>query len=286
MRGRVLTALGITSVLVVAPGLAQGRARTLKLATLIPSGSFWDRSLREMAADWEEASGGEVILRIYPGGVAGDDGDMVRKVRIGQLQAATVTVAGLTEIDPAFALFEVPMFFDSYEELFHVIEQLQPEFEARLEDKGSKLLHWAHGGWIHFFTTEPVEDLAAFRERRVFVWAGNDRMTALWRKHGFEPVPLAATDVLVGLETGLFHTFPSTPIASLSLQWFRSAPYMIDLGLAPLVGATIVDLESWRAIDPAYRSQLEAASEQAGIVMAAEIPGEEQTAIVAMESAA
>lgn len=258
-------------------------AQTVKLATLIPEGSFWDRALRDMGAGWERLTGGGVELRIYPGGVAGDDPDMIRKLRIGQLQAATVTVTGLTEIDPAFALFEIPGFFDSYEELFHVLDALEPELERRLLERGFRLLHWGHGGWIYFFSTRRAATLAELQDLRVFAWAGNDRMTTLWREQGFRPVALAATDILPGLETGLFETLPTTPIAALSLQWFRSAPYMTDLPLAPLLGATIIDERAWQRLPADHHPALLAAAADTGTLFAREIPDEERKALTEMQ---
>jgi TRAP-type C4-dicarboxylate transport system substrate-binding protein len=260
-----------------------GAAQTLKLATLIPPGSFWDHALRDMGAEWEAATAGQVRLRIYGGGVAGDDPDMIRKLRIGQIQAATVTVSGLTEIDPAFAIFEVPMFFASYEELLHVLSELEPELERRLLAKGFRLLHWAQAGWIHFFVTRRVSSLDEFRDLKVFVWAGSDRMTRLWRRHDFRPVALAATDILAGLETGLFEALPTTPIAALSLQWFRSVPYMIDLPLAPLIGATIIDERAWQTTPRGYREALLVAAASTGARFAEGIPPEEIKAIAEME---
>jgi TRAP-type C4-dicarboxylate transport system substrate-binding protein len=236
-----------------------------------------------MAAQWQSATDGQVQLRIYAGGVAGDDADMIRKIRIGQLQAATVTVSGLTEIDPAFALFEVPMFFASYDELFHLLSELGPELESRLLAKGFRLLHWGHGGWIHFFTTRPVASLEELRELRMFVWAGNDRMNALWLEHGFRPVPLAATDIMMGLETGLFQALPSTPIAALSLQWFRSAPHMLDLPLAPLLGATLIDERAWQRLPEGHHQALLTAAADTGALFAKQIPTEERRAIAEME---
>jgi TRAP-type C4-dicarboxylate transport system substrate-binding protein len=276
---RGLLLLALAAALAASPAAGQ----TVKLATLVPEGSFWDRALRDMGAEWERVTGGDIRLRIYAGGVAGDDPDLVRKLRIGQLQAATVTVTGLTEIDPAFAVFEIPGFFESYEELFHVLAALEPELERRLQARGFRLLHWGHGGWVYFFSTEATTTLRALQDLRVFVWAGNDRMTGLWRRHGFRPVALAATDVLTGLETGLFQTLPTAPIAALSLQWYRSAPYMTDLPLAPLLGATIIDERAWQRLPEARHSALLAAAADTGKLFAEEIPAEERKAIVEMQ---
>jgi len=282
-RSRPVLILAITTTIFLSPLHAASR-HTIKLATLIPSGSVWDKTLKTMGAEWKEATDDRIQLRIYAGGVAGDDPDLIRKMRIGQLQAATVTVTGLTEIDPAFALFEIPMFFDSYDELFRVLEALEPELRDRLADKGFRLLHWGHAGWVYFFTAKPATTLEEFRKLGVFVWAGNDEMTALWRDRGFRPVPLAATDILTGLKTGMFDALPSTPIAALSLQWFRSAPNMLDLGITPLLGATIITEKAWQRIDPADQRALTAAADRAGEAFASEIPKQDAKAIQEMQA--
>ncbi|MGB5999995.1 MAG: TRAP transporter substrate-binding protein DctP, partial [Thermoanaerobaculia bacterium] len=124
-------------------------ATVIKLATLVPDGSVWDKALKEMGADWKESSDGRVTLRIYPGGVAGDEPDVVRKMRIGQIQAASLTVTGLSEIDPAFKVFTIPLFYDSYEELLFVLEAMEPYLAAKLEARGFVFVHWGHAGWVH-----------------------------------------------------------------------------------------------------------------------------------------
>ena len=99
----------------LAPPTVWAAPRTLiKMATLAPDGSAWDKALKGMGADWRRLTDGEVTLRIYPGGTAGDEADVVRKMRIGQLDAAGITVVGLTEIDAAFEAFGIPLLFDSY----------------------------------------------------------------------------------------------------------------------------------------------------------------------------
>ena len=111
------SALLIFTLVLPALAAAPAEARVVvKMATLAPDGSVWDDLLSEMGAEWQEATGGEVALRIYAGGVAGDEPDLIRKMRIGQLHAAALTIGGLSELDPAFQIFEIPMFLESYGE--------------------------------------------------------------------------------------------------------------------------------------------------------------------------
>ncbi len=133
---RILPSLALVSLLLslAVPAFAQ-RPTIVKLATLVPERSVWGL-LRDLTEEWKEITDGQVVARIYPGGVAGDDPDIVRKMRIGQLQAATITVTGLAEIDEAFNVFSIPLFYESYEEYFYVLHSLEPVLRERLEAEG------------------------------------------------------------------------------------------------------------------------------------------------------
>jgi TRAP-type C4-dicarboxylate transport system substrate-binding protein len=256
---------------------------TFKLASLAPDRSVWASVLSEMGAGWKEATDGRVTLRIYPSGVAGDDPDVVRKMRIGQLQAGTITQAGLTEIDSAFNLFNTPLFFESYEEYFYVLEQIQPALEKILNDKGFVLLHWAHGGWVHLFATKRVESVADLKRLKLFVWAGSDRMVRWWKDAGYKPVPLAFTDVATSLQTGMIEAMPNTPLAALSFQNYRSTPYMLGLGFAPFLGATLVTTKAWERLDVSDRKAIRASVEKAAERFRTEVPEQDAEATTEME---
>jgi TRAP-type C4-dicarboxylate transport system substrate-binding protein len=271
-------ALAFAAALLAAPPLAAQKT-TIKLATLVPDGSVWHRILKDMGAAWSRDTAGRVTLNIYPGGVAGDEPDMVRKMRIGQLQAATLTVTGLSEIDDSFGVFQVPMFYDSYAELDAVVGKLAPVLRERLDAKGFVLVHWGHAGWVHLFSTKPVRSLDDLKKTKLFVWAGADRMVQWWKANGFQPVALAATDILTGLQTGMIEALPTTPLAALSLQWFRSTPYMLDIGLAPLVGGTVVTKKAWEKLSPEDRAKLLAAGLAAERRLQQEVPAQDAKAV-------
>lgn len=258
-------------------------AQTLKLATLAPQGSIWDQTIRAMGDRWSKETSGRVQLKIYAGGVAGDESDALRKTRAGQFQGLAITVAGLTEIDPAFNVFQIPLFFESFDELSFVLEKLRPALEARLEAKGYVLLHWGHGGWIHLFSRQPIRTLEDLKAQKLFVWAGDDATVQSWRKNGYQPVALAATDILLGFQTKMIDVVPTTPIAALSLQWFRQTPFMMGLGLAPLVGGVVVSKPAWDRIGGEDRAKLEQAAAAAEAELEREVPKQDRAAIEQMK---
>lgn len=282
MRPLRLLALSIALAVWATPTTARA-ATAVKLATLVPERSVWGNVLRQMGDQWKRVTGGRVEMRIYPGGVAGDDPDIVRKMRIGQLHAGTLTVTGLSDIDRAFNVFGIPLFFESYEEYFFVVERLEAALKERLESNGFVFLHWGHGGWVHLFTTKPLRTVDDLRRLKLFVWAGNDRLVGWWKDHGYRPVPLALTDVVTALQTGMIEALPATPLAALSFQWFRSTPHMLELGFAPLIGATVMTRRGWEQLSAADQQAILEVSQQAAAGFRVEVPAQDAAAIAEME---
>ncbi len=266
-------------VLVAGPAVAQ----VVKVASLVPEGSVWDKAMRDLGAQWAAGTQNRVTLRVYPGGVAGDEPDFVRKMRIGQIQAAAVTTAGLANIDPAFNVFNIPMFFTSYPELYATLDKLEPMLKARLEAKGFVLLAWGHGGWVYFFTKNPVATVEALHKTKLFFWAGDDEMVALWKKLGFQPVPLSANDVMPSLQTGMIDAYPTTPLLGLSLQWYRQTPNMVGIGMAPLVGGLVITKSAWAKIAAPDRAQILSACARFERRLEVEVPRQDTTAVAEMK---
>ena len=283
---QVLGALALLLAMTLALPAPRAHAQTnvIKLATLVPDGSVWHKVLRDMGDEWARGTTSRVGLKIYPGGVAGDEPDMVRKMRIGQIQGAALTITGLADIDDAFNVFATPIMFDSYAELFYVLDKMEPVLKQRLEAKGFVLTNWGHGGWVYFFSKQPIATLADLKKAKMFAWAGDDRMVQSWKTSGFHPVALAATDILPGLNTGMIDLLPTTPLAANSLQWFRQVPYMADAGLGPLVGGLVITKSAWNKISPADRAIVEKACQKAETRLMRDVPAQDSTSVREMQS--
>lgn len=280
--GRLILILALLSVLWLWP-VAAAEKVVLRLATLAPSGSLWHEVLKQMDADWRKATDGRVSLNIYAGGIQGDEPTTIRKMRFNQIQAAALTATGLGDIDPTLNVLTIPMFFQSDKELWHVLERLTPTLKAHLETKGIVLLSWGHGGWAHVFSKRPVHAVKDLKNLKLFTSAGDDRMVQWYKQNGFQPVPLALTDMLTSLQTGMIEAIPATPLAALSFQWYKHTPSMLDVPLGPLVGATVVTQRAWNELAQADREKLLAAAERAGKRLWAEVPHRDTSAVAEME---
>jgi TRAP-type C4-dicarboxylate transport system substrate-binding protein len=179
-------------------------------------------------------------------------------------------------------VFGMPRFYASYEELFHVTHAIEPVLAARLEKQGFIFLGWGHAGWINLFTKEPVRTPADLQRLKLFAWAGDNRMVQWWKSHGYQPVPLASTDIMTGLTTGMIEALPTTPLAALTLQWYRPTPYMLDLGVAPFVGATVVTKRAWAGISPADQKILREVAQGMERRLQQAIPAQDRKAVEEM----
>jgi TRAP-type C4-dicarboxylate transport system substrate-binding protein len=282
MSGRLRTVL-VLGLLGLATGPAQAQSVAIKLATVVPDQSIWDTQLKRMAGEWSQVTGGRVTVSVFSGGAQGDEASVLRKLRLDALQAAALTGVGLAAIDPAFNVFSIPFFLGSYDELNAVATALTPTLRQRLEAKGFVLLNWGHGGWLQVFSTRPVKSVADLKGLKLYTAAGDDRMTQLYKANGYTPRPMAMTDVLTGLTTGMIEGLPTPPGAALAFQWNRQTRYMLDIGLAPVVGATVVTRKTWQRIPDADRAALTASAMSVEARLQTDVPKQDALAVILMQ---
>ena len=235
------------------------RKVVVKMATLAPQGTDVHGMLLEIGQEWKKITKGKVRLKIYPGGVVGDERDMVRKIRIGQIHAAAMTSEGLSEIAPEFAGFFIPLAFQNYEDIEKVKESLFPDLKLKMNNSGFELLSLNDFGWVHWFSKETIKTPSDLKKQEFFTWAGDFRWEEIWKKAGYSPVPLASTDILSGLQTGLINAIPTMPIYALTQQSFGIANNMLDLKWGVVMAGIIFDSKIWNRIPTKYHKEMQSA---------------------------
>lgn len=277
--------LGLLAVLAAPALFGQTPAKrvVMKLATLAPNGSSYHRILLNMGTKFAGIPGG-ADLKVFAGGISGGEAEIVMKLKIGQLDAALVTANGLADIDRAVqSLQAMPMLFRSLDEVEYIAGKLRPQLDKKLRDKGFVALVWLDAGWVRFFSKAPIEHPNDLKKMKVFTWSGDTKVFDIYKSTGFQPVSLETNDILPMLSTGMINAVPLPPIVALSTQLYRTAPYMLDLNWAPLVGALVVTERSWNKLTPAAQTAMARAAAEAGQQMKAANRAETIAAIDAMK---
>jgi TRAP-type C4-dicarboxylate transport system substrate-binding protein len=258
---------------------------TIKLGTLAPAGSTWHEILKEMGQRWEQASGGQVKLRVYAGGTQGSEGDMVRKMGIGQLQASSISNIGMHDVLPEPQMLSLPMFFTDEAEVECAFAKSRARIEAAFEAKNYVVLQWSRIGAMSMFCDKPFRTPAemAAGNAKVFAWEGDPKSVDAWRAAGFRPVVLSSTDVVPSLQTGMIDCITNVPLYILTTRLFEKANHMVDLPWGFIYGATIVRKDAWEKIAPETRTKLQAIAVELGAKVDVEVRRLNVDAVAAMK---
>ena len=236
----------------------------LKFATLAPSGSTWMVLLEEWAAEVRERSNGRLAFKFYPGGVQGDEPDVLKKMRFGQVHGGAFSGHGIGEMYSPARVLELPFLFDNFAEIDHVREQFTPRFEAGFRANGYELLGWMEVGFVHIFSQQPVDSVESLKSRRVWLWQGDPMGRAFFHASGISPVPLSIIDVFTSLSTGLIDTVYSTPLASIALQWFTKTDYVTATPLTNAMGALVVSTRFYERLPRDLQALLKETGRETG----------------------
>ena len=256
----------------------------LKVATVAPRNSVYHRVLQEMGETWRAAEGAGARFTVYTDSAQGPEAETVRRMRIGQLQASMLSVVGLSEIDDSVsALQKIPLMFRSWGEVDHVREHLRPELEKRLRAKGFVVLFWGEGGFVQFFSKEPLTMPEQYKSSRIFAWAGDNPQVSLMKTLGYRPVVLELSDILPSLQTGMIDTVPAAPLWALVGQFDRTASHMLRVNWVPIVGAVVMTAKAWDGLSAAGRDALAKAAAEAGEKLRAGRAARDDETVQAME---
>jgi TRAP-type C4-dicarboxylate transport system substrate-binding protein len=279
-RRALLASLSATLAL---PRLAPASAAAPRFATLAPRGSVYHRALQEVGEAWRRAANAPSAFTVYPGGIDGDELDIVREMRIGQLDGGMISVVGLSAIEPgASALQYMPLVFRSWEEVDAVSRRLRPLLEQRIAERGFVVLYWGEAGWVRFFTKSAAVRPRDFQRLKIFSWSGTPQQVELMRSLGYQPVALETNDVLPGLQTGMIDAVPTIASWALAAQIDHVAPHMLDMRWVPIVGAALITRKTWDGMTPAVQQAVRAAAAVATETLRAERERADQAAIEAM----
>ena len=243
-------------LITVSPVGGGSKTMVIKIATLAPEGSPWIEIFNELNDEVRKETDGGVRFKIYPGGVLGDEKDMIRKMYVGQIHGAVLTSAGLSSIFSEMDVFQIPFLFESYDEVDFVLKKMHGFFRKNFEKKGYILPAWSEGGFIRLMSTVPISSLDDLKKAKVWTWEDAPMAKAIFDAAGVSAIPLSLPDVLVGLQTGLVEVVYAPPGGAISLQWFTKTKYMTDVPLIYLIGGIVIKKDLFNKLSPAHQQVL------------------------------
>ena len=250
LAGLALLAAGLLSS--VAAPEARAQAKVIAVATLAPDGSSWMKLIREWASNIEKRAPG-VKFKFFAGGVAGDERDAVRKMKLGQLQGAALTATGIGLIQPQVRVFEAPFMWKDVTEMDGVRAALDGDIRRLMEEKGYVLLNWGDVGPVHLFTNIEVKSKDDLPKLKMWQWGDDPVVKGLFAAMGLKGVNLGVPDVLPSLQTGLIDACYGSPLSTLALQWNTKIKFMTRMAVSYAIGAQVITKATWDGLGPAVQ---------------------------------
>ena len=255
-----LTALvGVASTAELAA--AQSKVE-LRMATLAPSGSRWEKTLSEGGEKVKKATDGRVSIKYYADAGQGDERDYIRKINQGQLDGAAVTSVGLAMIDESIRVLELPMMFESVEELDYVRGKMWKYFQKKFEKKGFQLGEEGDVGWVYFLSKNKVSTLADLKGQKVWMWGDDEVVQETFKVLGISGVPLGVPEVDANLTSGKINAAYGPPLAAMTLGWANKVKYMTSMPMSYAIGATVIRLDALKSVSKDDMKKVEKVTKQ------------------------
>jgi len=230
--------------------VSAGEKVVIKMATIAPKGSNFMNTYEEIVRQIKARTKGEVEVRIYWGGVQGDEKDVFRKIKLGQLHGGGFMGPGLGEIVPEVRVTEVPYFFKNYDEVAYVRTALRDYMNRRFEEKGFVVLGWMDLGFVYTFSKVPLTSIEVARKQKWWTLADEPIGRETFKALGISPISLSITDVATSLSTNMIDAANTTPYGAVAFQWYSRFKYIGEFPTTNINGATIVSKKVWDRISP------------------------------------
>ncbi|MBL8602437.1 MAG: TRAP transporter substrate-binding protein DctP [Myxococcales bacterium] len=238
------------------PGTAPAAARVLSLATLAPAGSTWMRGLDAMNRELRRRTGNAVSFRFYPGGLQGDESEVIRKMRSGRLDSGVFTGTGLSNIYRPTAAFMLPGMFPNQEAMERARAALAPDIETAFQGEGFTILAWRESGTPRLFSTQEIRTPTQLRAAHPWQWRDDRILPALYAEVGASGVPLSLPEVLGAIQTNRVDTVVAPPLAAVALQWAQTMRFMSEGANSYGVGGLVMSRRALDTLTPEQQATL------------------------------
>lgn len=252
-------ALAVSLVLLpcAAAPLRAVETKLIRVATLAPKNSPFLRAFEQLDQTIRQLTGGAVGFQMYSSGVAGDEINVVRKMRVGQLDSGMVTSDGLGLLVPEVNVLRAPGVITTYQQLEKVTHELLPDFDSIFDQKGYKLISWGEAGEYRYFSREPVHRPSDIKRMRPWLWPQSPVMQETWRAIGATPVPLGLPEVFGALQMKVVDLVESTSLMYVALQWHTSGQtYVTQEANGMLMGAWVMNKPTFDALAPEVQAKI------------------------------
>jgi tripartite ATP-independent transporter DctP family solute receptor len=252
------SAAAVSTFFIGRPRALAGEAEiTLKLATVAPPGTPWEKHLTRIKKRIKEESGGRVKIKAYLGGARGDEQTTASQCRKGSIQLWAGSISALMDINPELGVFDLPYLFPDLQTADAILDtHVRADLEKVLEKAGFKLMFFSENGYRSFGTNFGfVKSTADLKGKKIRVQP-NDLYNWTISAMGGSPQGIAVTEAMTALQTGVVDGFDNTPLFTFAASWYQAITHFTITEHCYQPAVAVISLASWNELPEDVRAML------------------------------
>lgn len=257
--GMNIPKMSVLAALLLAAAPARADGVVWRLATSAPDGTAWARELRVFARDVQAATDGDVNIKWYLGGIAGDENEMM--ARIGKAQLDGMAAGMLcTRVAPAMRAFTIPGVVQGRDEANHLAQRMMTEYVAEAQKNGFAMLFSSGLGPTLFYSRTPLSTMEELRHAKLWRWNLDEAGILASREMGMPLIAGPVDEAARLYDEGKVDGFTAPPAAAVAFQWSTQARYITDLRVGYVQGCMLVANRAWDRLTTRQRDAVMAAA--------------------------
>ncbi|HEX2675252.1 MAG TPA: TRAP transporter substrate-binding protein DctP [Polyangiales bacterium] len=237
---------------------------TIRVALMVPRAPEVEIQAKKYNQKLAEMTNNSVQVRIYWGGAAGDDRDVLRKMRSGQMDGAPLSLELVSNFVRQALIMAAPALFTNYKQLDAVRAAVTPEMGKEAYENGFKIMAWGDVGRLRLLSKKPISKLSDFKTSRPWLYPESEMLKEFYKIIGATGVPLGLAEVYGGLQTNMIDVIWASALLAAALQWHTGTNCISEKGLGFISGAFVFRRGLWETLPDGTRNAMQKlADEQA-----------------------
>jgi C4-dicarboxylate-binding protein DctP len=260
MLNRKFIAAALAAAGLALAGAADAQSLRLRISNQLPPSSPMSKGLEQWKQKVESGSNGAIRVEVYHSSQLYKDNEVVAAVQKKSVEMGLVVAGQFSAYDPAFAIFDLPGLFTSYDQAIQALDgELGSALATRLNRLDVQPMYWAQQGFVEIATTkQPLRSPADFKNLKLRVHSRE--LARMAQLVGAAPTTIAASEVSTALTQGTIDGLTTSISSFYSRKWFEGAPNVTASRFGLIAIVIVMNNDLWNGLSASQKALLQGAS--------------------------
>ena len=200
-----------------------GKSYVFKVGHSLTEDHPYHISMLDMAKKVEERTNGKVKFEVYPLSQLGAERELTEGLTMGTVDMVITSTAPVTNFYPQLGVLDLPFLFEDREHAFKVLDgEIGQKLLKGIESANIVGLAWAENGFRHITNGQKEIKTPADLQGMKLRTQENKIHLAAFEALGAKPTPMAWTEALTALQSGVVDGQENPPVVAKTYKLYES----------------------------------------------------------------